>query len=141
MNNFGSLMEILNVLFLICFVWLIVCLIKFIRSKDEPERHKRDRKFLIISAVAFACAFTPLIYSQWLFDPFSILILVFTGLPVISFIWLIVSLVKFIRSAKSTDERRRRIKNLLILSAFSFITFLAVLMGFLWLLNSALAHM
>ena len=141
MNIFGSLMEILNVLFLICFVWLIACLIKFIRSKDEPEHHKRDKKFLIISAVAFACASTPLIYSQWLFDPFSILILVFTGLPIISFIWLIVSLVKFIRSAKSTAERRRRIKNLLILSAFSFIIFLSVLMGFFWLLNHAIEHM
>ena len=141
MNNFGSLMEILNVLFLICFVWFVACLIKFIRSKDEPEHHKRDKKFLIISAVAFACASTPLIYSQWLFDPFSILILVFTGLPVISFIWLIVSLVKFIRSAKSTAERRRRIRNLLILSVFSFIIFLSVLMGFFWLLNHAIEHM
>lgn len=134
-------MEILNVLFLICFVWFVACLIKFIRSKDEPEHHKRDKKFLIISAVAFACASTPLIYSQWLFDPFSILILVFTGLPVISFIWLIVSLVKFIRSAKSTAERRRRIRNLLILSVFSFIIFLSVLMGFFWLLNHAIEHM
>ena len=141
MNNFISLIELLNVLFLICFVWLIACLIKFIRSKDEPEHHKRDKKFLIISAVAFACASTPLIYSQWLFDPFSILILVFTGLPVISFIWLIVSLVKFIRSAKSTAERRRRIRNLLILSVFSFIIFLSVLMGFFWLLNHAIEHM
>ena len=141
MNNFGSLMEILNVLFLICFVWFVACLIKFIRSKDEPEHHKRDKKFLIISAVAFACASTPLIYSQWLFDPFSILIFVFTGLPVISFIWLIVSLVKFIRSAKSTAERRRRIRNLLILSVFSFIIFLSVLMGFFWLLNHAIEHM
>lgn len=128
-------------LFLICFVWFVACLIKFIRSKDEPEHHKRDKKFLIISAVAFACASTPLIYSQWLFDPFSILILVFTGLPVISFIWLIVSLVKFIRSAKSTAERRRRIRNLLILSVFSFIIFLSVLMGFFWLLNHAIEHM
>ncbi|MFR8440600.1 MAG: hypothetical protein ACLVCW_02495 [Campylobacter sp.] len=140
MNIFGSLMEILNVLFLICFVWLIVCLIKFIRSKDEPERHKRDKKFLIISAVAFACAFAPFIYSQWLFDPFSTLILVFTGLPVISFIWLIVSLVNLL-DLLSTAERRRRIRNLLILSAFLFIIFSAVLTGFLWLLNSALAHM
>ena len=128
-------------LFLICFVWLIACLIKFIRSKDEPERHKRDKKFLIISAVAFACAFTPLIYSQWLFDPLSMFILVFTGLPVVSLIWLIVSLVKFIKSAKSAPERRRRIRNLLILSAFLFIIFSAALIGFLWLLNSALAHM
>ena len=141
MNNFGSLMEILNVLFLICFVWLIACLIKFIRSKDEPERHKRDKKFLIISAVAFACAFTPLMYSQWLFDPFSMFILVFTGLPVVSLIWLIASLVKFIKSAKSAPERRRRIRNLLILSVFSFIIFLSVLMGFFWLLNHAIEHM
>ena len=141
MNSFRSLIEPIIALSWICFVWLVACLIKFIRSKNEPERHKRDKKFLIISVVVFACTFAPLIYSQWLFDPFSILILVFTGLPVISFIWLIVSLVKFIRSAKSTAERRRRIRNLLILSAFSFITFLAVLMGFLWLLNSALAHM
>ena len=141
MNSFRSLIEPLIALFLICFVWLVACLIKFIRSKDEPERHKRDKKFLIISAVAFACAFTPLIYSQWLFDPFSILILVFTGLPVISFIWLIVSLVKFIRSAKSAPEQRRKIRNLLILSAFLFIIFSAALIGFLWLLNSALAHM
>ncbi|WP_298083046.1 hypothetical protein [uncultured Campylobacter sp.] len=141
MNIFGSLMEILNVLFLICFVWLIVCLIKFIRSKNEPERHKRDKKFLIISVVVFACAFAPLIYSQWLFDPFSILILVFTGLPIISFICLIVYLVKFIKSAKSELERRRRIRNLLILSAFLFIIFSAVLAGFFWLLNHAIEHM
>ena len=141
MNIFGSLMEILNVLFLICFVWLVACLIKFIRSKDEPERHKRDKKFLIISMVVFACAFAPFIYSQWLFDPFSTLILVFTGLLVISFIWLIVSLVKFIKSAQSAPEQRRKIRNLLILSAFLFIIFSAVLVGFLWLLNSALAHM
>ncbi len=134
-------MEILNVLFLICFVWLIVCLIKFIRSKNEPERHKRDKKFLIISVVVFACAFAPLIYSQWLFDPFSILILVFTGLPIISFICLIVYLVKFIKSAKSELERRRRIRNLLILSAFLFIIFSAVLAGFFWLLNHAIEHM
>ena len=134
-------MEILNVLFLICFVWLIVCLIKFIRSKDDPERHKRDKKFLIISVVVFACAFAPLIYSQWLFDPLSMFILVFTGLPVVSLIWLIVSLVKFIKSAKSAPERRRRIRNLLILSVFSFIIFLSVLMGFFWLLNNAIEHM
>ena len=133
-------MEILNVLFLICFVWLVACLIKFIRSKDEPERHKRDKKFLIISTVAFLCTFAPLVYFEWLPDLFiSISILI--ALPIISFIFLIVYLVKFIKSAKSTAERRRRIRNLLILSAFSFITFLAVLMGFLWLLNSALAHM
>ena len=56
MNNFISLIELLNLLFLICFVWLIACLIKFIRSKDEPERRKRDKKFLIISTVAFLCA-------------------------------------------------------------------------------------
>lgn len=133
-------MEILNVLFLICFIWLIVCLIKFIRSKDDPERHKRDRKFLIISTIAFLCTLTPLVYFEWLPDLF-ISISVLIALPIISFIFLIVYLVKFIRSAKSTAERRRRIRNLLILSAFSFITFLAVLMGFLWLLNSALAHM
>lgn len=133
-------MEILNVLFLICFVWLIVCLIKFIRSKDEPERHKRDRKFLIISTVAFLCTLAPLVYFEWLPDLF-ISISVLIALPIISFIFLIVYLVKFIKSVKSTAERRRRIRNLLILSAFSFITFLAVLMGFLWLLNSALAHM
>ena len=141
MNSFRSLIEPIIALSWICFVWLVACLIKFIRSKDDPERHKRDKKFLIISAVAFACAFAPFIYSQWLFDPFSTLILVFTGLPVISFIWLIVSLVKFIRSAKSTAERRRKIRNLLILSAFLFIIFSAALIGFLWLLNSALAHM
>ncbi|MFC2528942.1 MAG: hypothetical protein ACFNVQ_07700 [Campylobacter sp.] len=141
MNIFGSLMEILNVLFLICFVWLIACLIKFIRSKNESERHKRDKKFLIISVVVFACAFAPLIYSQWLFDPFSMFILVFTGLPVVSLIWLIASLVKFIKSAKSAPERRRRIRNLLILSVFSFIIFLSVLMGFFWLLNHAIEHM
>ena len=134
-------MEILNVLFLICFVWLIACLIKFIRSKNESERHKRDNKFLIISVVVFACAFAPLIYSQWLFDPFSMFILVFTGLPVVSLIWLIASLVKFIKSAKSAPERRRRIRNLLILSVFSFIIFLSVLMGFFWLLNHAIEHM
>lgn len=134
-------MEILNVLFLICFVWLIACLIKFIRSKNESERHKRDKKFLIISVVVFACAFAPLIYSQWLFDPFSMFILVFTGLPVVSLIWLIASLVKFIKSAKSAPERRRRIRNLLILSVFSFIIFLSVLMGFFWLLNHAIEHM
>lgn len=133
-------MEILNVLFLICFVWLIVCLIKFIRSKDEPERHKRDKKFLIISTVAFLCTLAPLVYFEWLPDLFiSISILI--ALPIISFIFLIVYLVKFIKSAKSAPEQRRKIRNLLILSVFSFIIFLSVLMGFLWLLNSALAHM
>jgi len=139
--NLESFMGLLNVLFLICFVWLIACLIKFIRSKNESERHKRDKKFLIISVVVFACAFAPLIYSQWLFDPFSMFILVFTGLPVVSLIWLIASLVKFIKSAKSAPERRRRIRNLLILSVFSFIIFLSVLMGFFWLLNHAIEHM
>ena len=133
-------MEILNVLFLICFVWLVACLIKFIRSKDEPERHKRDKKFLIISTVAFLCTFAPLVYFEWLPDLF-ISILVLIALPIISFIFLIVYLVKFIKSAKSEPERRRRIRNLLILCAFLFIIFSAVLTGFLWLLNSALAHM
>ena len=127
-------------LFLICFVWLIVCLIKFIRSKDEPERHKRDRKFLIISTIAFLCTLIPLVYFEWLPDLF-ISISVLIALPIISFIFLIVYLVKFIKSAKSAPEQRIKIRNLLILSAFSFITFLVVLMGFLWLLNSALAHM
>ena len=141
MNSFRSLIEPIIALSWICFVWLAVCLIKFIRSKNEPERHKRDKKFLIISVVVFACAFAPLIYSQWLFDPFSILILVFTGLPIISFICLIVYLVKFIKSAKSTPEQRRKIRNLLILCAFLFVIFSAALIGFLWLLNSALAHM
>lgn len=133
-------MEILNVLFLICFVWLIACLIKFIRSKDEPERHKRDKKFLIISTVAFLCTLAPLVYFEWLPDLF-ISISVLIALPIISFIFLIVYLVKFIKSAKSTPEQRRKIRNLLILSAFLFIIFSAVLVGFLWLLNSALAHM
>ena len=133
-------MEILNVLFLICFVWLVVCLIKFIRSKDDPERHKRDRKFLIISTIAFLCTLTPLVYFEWPPDLF-ISISVLIALPIISFICLIVYLVKFIKSAKSELERRRRIRNLLILSAFLFIIFSAVLAGFLWLLNSALAHM
>ena len=140
MNNFESLMEILNVLFLICFVWLIVCLIKFIRSKDDPERHKRDRKFLIISTIAFLCILTPLVYFEWLPDLF-ISISVLIALPIISFIFLIVYLVKFIKSAKSEPERRRKIRNLLILSAFLFIIFSAVLAGFLWLLDRALAHM
>ena len=140
MNNFGSLMEILNVLFLIYFVWLIVCLIKFIRSKDDPERHKRDRKFLIISTIAFLCTLIPLVYFEWLPDLF-ISISVLIALPIISFIFLIVYLVKFIKSAKREPERRRRIRNLLILCAFLFIIFSAVLTGFLWLLNSALAHM
>ena len=140
MNIFGSLMEISNVLFLICFVWLVACLIKFIRSKDEPERHKRDKKFLIISAVAFLCTFAPLVYFECLPDLFiSILILI--ALPIISFIFLIVYLVKFIKSAQSAPEQRRKIRNLLILSAFLFIIFSAALIGFLWLLNSALAHM
>ena len=133
-------MEILNVLFLIYFVWLIVCLIKFIRSKDDPERHKRDRKFLIISTIAFLCTLIPLVYFEWLPDLF-ISISVLIALPIISFIFLIVYLVKFIKSAKSEPERRRRIRNLLILCAFLFIIFSAVLTGFLWLLNSALAHM
>ena len=133
-------MEILNVLFLICFVWLVACLIKFIRSKDEPERHKRDKKFLIISTVAFLCTLAPLVYFEWLPDLF-ISISVLIALPIISFIFLIVYLVKFIKSAKSTPEQRRKIRNLLILSAFLFIIFSAVLAGFLWLLNSALAHM
>ena len=127
-------------LFLICFVWLIACLIKFIRSKDEPERHKRDKKFLIISTVAFLCTLAPLVYFEWLPDLF-ISISVLIALPIISFIFLIVYLVKFIKSAKSTPEQRRKIRNLLILSAFLFIIFSAVLVGFLWLLNSALAHM
>ncbi len=127
-------------LFLICFVWLIVCLIKFIRSKDEPERHKRDKKFLIISTVAFLCTLAPLVYFEWLPDLF-ISISVLIALPIISFICLIVYLVKFIKSAKSEPERRRKIRNLLILCAFLFIIFSAVLAGFLWLLNSALAHM
>ena len=140
MNNFGSLMEILNVLFLICFVWLVVCLIKFIRSKDEPERHKRDKKFLIISTVAFLCTLAPLVYFEWLPDLF-ISISVLIALPIISFICLIVYLVKFIKSAKSAPERRRKIRNLLILSTFLFIIFSAVLAGFLWLLDRALAHM
>lgn len=127
-------------LFLICFVWLIVCLIKFIRSKDEPERHTRDRKFLIISTIAFLCTLTPLVYFEWLPDIF-ISISVLIALPIISFIFLIVYLVKFIKSAKSAPERRRKIRNLLILSMFLFIIFSAVLAGFLWLLNSAFAHM
>ncbi|WP_297964235.1 hypothetical protein [uncultured Campylobacter sp.] len=140
MNNFESLMEILNVLFLICFVWLIVCLIKFIRSKDEPERHKRDRKFLIISTIAFLCTLTPLVYFEWLPDLF-ISISVLIALPIISFIFLIVYLIKFIKSAKSAPERRRKIRNILILSTFLFIIFSVVLAGFLWLLDRALAHM
>lgn len=140
MNNFESLMEILNVLFLICFVWLIVYLIKFIRSKDEPERHKRDKKFLIISTIAFLCTLTPLVYFEWLPDLF-ISISVLIALPIISLIFLIVYLIKFIKSAKSAPECRRRIRNLLILSAFLFIIFSAVLAGFLWLLDRALAHM
>ena len=140
MNNLESFMEILNVLFLICFVWLVVCLIKFIRSKDDPERHKRDRKFLIISTIAFLCTLTPLVFFEWLPDLF-ISISVLIALPIISFIFLIVYLVKFIKSAKSAPERRRKIRNLLILCAFLFIIFSAALIGFLWLLNSALAHM
>ena len=127
MNNFISLIELLNLLFLICFVWLIACLIKFIRSKDEPERHKRDKKFLIISTVAFLCALAPLVYFEWL--------------PEISFIFLIAYLVKFIKSDKNAPERRRKIRNLLILSAFLFIIFSAALIGYFWLLASALAHM
>ena len=139
MNNFISLIELLNLLFLICFVWLVVCLIKFIRSKDEPERHKRDKKFLIISAVAFLCALAPLVYFEWLPELFiSILI----ALPIISFICLIVYLVKFIKSDKNAPEHhRRKIRNLLILSAFLFIIFSAALIGYFWLLASALAHM
>ena len=133
-------MEILNVLFLICFVWLVACLIKFIRSKDESERHKRDKKFLIISTVAFLCTLAPLVYFEWLPDLF-ISISVLIALPIISFIFLIVYLVKFIKSAKSAPEQRRKIRNLLILSAFLFIIFSAALICFLWLLNSALAHM
>ena len=133
-------MEILNVLFLICFVWLVACLIKFIRSKDEPERHKRDKKFLIISTVAFLCTFAPLVYFEWLPDLF-ISISVLIALPIISFIFLIVYLIKFIKSAKSAPEQRRKIRNLLILCAFLFIIFSAVLVGFLWLLDRALAHM
>ena len=133
-------MEILNVLVLICFVWLVVSLIKFVRSKGEPERHKRDKKFLIISTIAFLCTLTPLVYFEWLPDLF-ILISVLIALPIISFIFLIVYLIKFIKSAKSAPERRRKIRNLLILSAFLFIIFSAVLAGFLWLLDRALAHM
>ena len=133
-------MEILNVLFLICFVWLVACLIKFIRSKDEPERHKRDKKFLIISTVAFLCTLAPLVYFEWLPDLF-ISISVLIALPIISFIFLIVYLVKFIKSAKSAPEQRRKIRNLLILSVFLFIIFSAALIGYFWLLASALAHM
>lgn len=138
MNNFISLIELLNLLFLICFVWLIACLIKFIRSKDEPERHKRDKKFLIISTVAFLCALAPLVYFEWLPELF---ISVLIALPIISFICLIVYLVKFIKSDKNAPERRRKIRNLLILSAFLFIIFSAALIGYFWLLASALAHM
>ena len=115
-------MEILNVLFLICFVWLVACLIKFIRSKDDPERHKRDRKFLIISTIAFLCTLIPLVYFEWLPDLF-ISISVLIALPIIPFIFLIVYLVKFIKYAKSAPERRRKIRNILILSAFLFIIF------------------
>ncbi len=138
--NLESFMGLLNVLFLICFVWLVASLIKFIRSKDEPERHKRDKKFLIISTIAFLCTLTPLVYFEWLPDLF-ISISVLIALPIISFIFLIVYLVKFIKSAKSAPERRRKIRNLLILSTFLFIIFSAVLAGFLWLLDRALAHM
>ena len=138
--NLESFMGLLNVLFLICFVWLVASLIKFIRSKDEPERHKRDKKFLIISTIAFLCTLTPLVYFEWLPDLF-ISISVLIALPIISFIFLIAYLVKFIKSDKSVPERRRKIRNLLILSTFLFIIFSAVLAGFLWLLDRALAHM
>ena len=140
MNSFRSLIEPIIALSWICFVWLVVCLIKFIRSKDEPERYKRDKKFLIISTIAFLCTLIPLVYFEWLPDLF-ISISVLIALPIISFIFLIVYLVKFIKSAKSASEQRRKIRNLLILSAFLFIIFSAALIGFLWLLNSALAHM
>ena len=73
-------------------------------------------------------------------DSFSIFFLLI-ALPIISFIFLIVYLVKFIKSDKNAPEQRRKIRNLLILSAFLFIIFSAALIGFLWLLNSALAHM
>ena len=140
MNSFRSLIEPIIALSWICFVWLIACLIKFIRSKNDPERHKRDRKFLIISTIAFLCTLTPLVYFEWLPDLF-ISISVLIALPIISFIFLIVYLVKFIKSYKNAPEQRRKIRNLLILSAFLFVIFSAALIGFLWLLNSALAHM
>lgn len=73
-------------------------------------------------------------------DSFSIFIFLLFALPIVSFIWFVVRLVKFIRS-KNEPERRRKIRNLLILCAFLFIIFSAALIGFLWLLNSALAHM
>ena len=55
--------------------------------------------------------------------------------------FLIAYLVKFIKSDKNAPERRRKIRNLLILSVFLFIIFSAALIGYFWLLASALAHM
>ena len=68
MNNLESFMEILNVLFLICFVWLVVCLIKFIRSKNEPARRRKDKIFLILSALALACSTGALVGFLWLLN-------------------------------------------------------------------------
>ncbi len=73
-------------------------------------------------------------------DSFSIFIFLLFALPIVSFIWFVVRLVKFIRS-KNEPTRRRKDKIFLILSALALTCSTGVLVGFLWLLNSALAHM
>ena len=74
-------------------------------------------------------------------DSFSIFIFLLFALPIISFIFLIVYLIKFIKSAKSEPARRRKDKIFLILSALALACSTGAVVGFLWLLDRALAHM
>ena len=75
-------------------------------------------------------------------DSFSIFIFLLFALPIVSFIWFVVRLVKFIRS-KNEPARRRKDKIFLILSALALALACSTgaVVGFLWLLNSALVHM
>ncbi|WP_298986476.1 hypothetical protein [uncultured Campylobacter sp.] len=73
-------------------------------------------------------------------DSFSIFIFLLFALPIVSFIWFVVRLVKFIRS-KNEPTRRRKDKIFLILSALALACSTGAVVGFLWLLDRALAHM
>ncbi|AKT92762.1 hypothetical protein [Campylobacter gracilis] len=73
-------------------------------------------------------------------DSFSIFIFLLFALPIISFIWFVVRLVKFIRS-KNEPARRGKDKIFLIFSVLTLACSTGAVVGFLWLLDRALAHM
>lgn len=107
------------------FIWLIVSIVRFVRTpKDNSELRKKRRILLIISSVIFVImtAMSIILFSH------TMLFCIATA----ALAWFIVSLIMYIRTQKNDTDKRKKCRLMLIISSVIFVIMTAVTIGLMW---------